>query len=80
MFFIRYRLHRQIYNHKVVKAIEILILQILVELEKNMKISEYILDVNKILLLDDSFIWHQHLYNSLSFWTFSLAVLNFFKG
>ena len=59
MFFIRYRLHRQIYNHKVVKAIEILILQILLELEKTMKISEYILDVDKILLLDDSFIWHQ---------------------
>ena len=64
MFFIRYRLHRQIYNHKAVKAIEIIILQILLELEKIMKISEYILDVNKIILLDDSFIWHCHINNN----------------
>ena len=65
MFFIRYRLHRQIYNHKAVKAIEIIILQILLELEKTMKISEYILDINKIILLDDSFIWNNHYKNDI---------------
>jgi GTPase len=42
MFFIRYRLHRQIYNHKAVKAIEISIIKLLFEMEKEMKISEYI--------------------------------------
>ena len=36
MFFIRYRLHRQIYNHKAVKAIEIMIVKLLFELEKEL--------------------------------------------
>lgn len=61
MFFIRYRLHRQIYNHKAVKAIEILIIQLLFELEKEMGISQYILDADKMLELVDSFIWHHKL-------------------
>ncbi len=61
MFFIRYRLHRQIYNHKAVKAIEILIIQLLFELEKEMGISQYILDAEKMLELVDSFIWHHKL-------------------
>jgi HD superfamily phosphohydrolase len=58
MFFLRYRLHRQIYNHKAVKAIEILIIKLLFELEKEYKISEYIFDIEKMLDLIDSFIWH----------------------
>jgi HD superfamily phosphohydrolase len=58
MFFIRYRLHRQIYNHKAVKAIEILVIKLLFELEKEMGISQYILDAEKMLELVDSFIWH----------------------
>ena len=58
MFFIRYRLHRQIYNHKAVKSIEILITQVLFELEKEMGISNYILDAEKMLELVDSFVWH----------------------
>jgi HD superfamily phosphohydrolase len=57
MFFIRYRLHRQIYNHKTVKAIEILIIELLKEFEKEYKISEYILDPEKIIELVDFFIW-----------------------
>jgi HD superfamily phosphohydrolase len=59
MFFIRYRLHRQIYNHKAVKAIEILVIKLLFEIEKELKISEYILDAEKMLELVDSFIWYQ---------------------
>jgi len=61
MFFIRYRLHRQIYNHKAVKAIEILVIKLLFELEKEMEISRYILDPVKMLELVDSFIWHNKL-------------------
>lgn len=61
MFFIRYRLHRQIYNHKAVKAIEILIIKLLFELEKEMGISQYILDAEKMLELIDSFVWHNKL-------------------
>ncbi len=60
MFFIRYRLHRQIYNHKAVKAIEILIVKLLFEIEKEVKISEYILDGEKMMELVDSFIWYSH--------------------
>jgi HD superfamily phosphohydrolase len=56
MFFIRYRLHRQIYNHKAVKAIEILIIKLLFELESKLKISEYLLDVDKMIKLVDPFI------------------------
>lgn len=61
MFFIRYRLHRQIYNHKAVKAIEILVIKLLFELEKEMEISKYILDPVKMLELVDSFIWNNKL-------------------
>ena len=59
MFFIRYRLHRQIYNHKDVKAIEILVIKLLFEMEEKYKISEYILDAEKMMLLVDSLIWQQ---------------------
>jgi len=58
MFFIRYRLHRQIYNHKAAKSIEILILKILYELEKTSNISERILDPIKMSSLNDSLIWN----------------------
>ena len=61
MFFLRYRLHRNIYNNKTVKAIEILILQLLFEIEKEYNISEYIVDPEKMIKLDDMFIWR---YNS----------------
>jgi hypothetical protein len=57
MFFIRYRLHRLIYNHKTVKSIEILITKLLFEYEKALKISEYIADPEKMLELVDHFIW-----------------------
>jgi HD superfamily phosphohydrolase len=60
MFFIRYRLHRQIYNHKAVKAIEILIIKLLIEIEKELNISQYILDPEKMIELVDTFIWHGH--------------------
>lgn len=56
MFFLRYRLHRQIYNHKAVKAIEISILKILFEMEKEMNISQYIMEPEKMLELVDSYI------------------------
>jgi HD superfamily phosphohydrolase len=65
MFFIRYRLHRQIYNHKAVKAIEILVIKLLFELEKEMGISQYILDADKMLELVDSFIWHNKINNKI---------------
>jgi HD superfamily phosphohydrolase len=56
LFFIRYQLHRRIYHHKTVKAIEILISDLLFEIEKTEKISEYLKDVDKMILLLDNFI------------------------
>jgi HD superfamily phosphohydrolase len=58
MFFIRYRLHRQIYNHKAVKAIEILLIKLLFAIEKEHNISEYLFDPEKMVQLVDSYIWH----------------------
>jgi HD superfamily phosphohydrolase len=66
MFFIRYRLHRQIYNHHVVNAIELLVVKLLFELDKELNISEYILDNEKMLLLVDPFIWFQNKNNSIN--------------
>lgn len=65
MFFLRYRLHRQIYNHKAVKAIEILIIKLLFEIEKEYKISEYLMEPEKMLELIDSFIWHHTINESI---------------
>ena len=58
MFFIRYRLHRQIYNHKACKAMELLLVKLLFEIEKEHKISEYILEPEKMIKLIDSYIWN----------------------
>lgn len=58
LFFIRYQLHRRIYHHKTVKAIEILMSELLSELEKTDKISEYLTDVEKMIKLVDSFIYN----------------------
>ena len=59
MFFLRYRLHRQIYNHKAVKAIEILIVQLLHDLEKKMGISKYLDDPEKMIQLVDYLVFQQ---------------------
>ena len=56
MFYIRYRLHRGIYNHKAVKAHELLILEAMFELEKTNKISEYVNDSEKMLNLIDLYL------------------------
>lgn len=59
MFLLRYSLHKEIYNHKIVKAIELLILNLLLELEKEFNISAYLFDIEKLFLLDDLYIWNQ---------------------
>ena len=58
MFFLRYRLHRQIYNNTTIKAIEILILKLLFEIEKTHSISDYILEPETMLKLIDSMIYN----------------------
>ena len=56
MFFLRYRLHRQIYNHKVEKAIEIMVIDLLNLIEKELHISNYILEPELMIELVDSFV------------------------
>lgn len=58
LFTIRRRLHRRIYNHKSVKAIEIIVIDILEILEKKYNISNWINNPDNIIKLTDSFIWH----------------------
>ena len=58
IFTIRRRLHRRIYNHKSVKAIELLIIDILEILEEKYNISNWINNPNDIIKLTDSYIWH----------------------
>lgn len=52
----RYRLHKNIYNHKAVKGIEIYIIKILSELDKKLNIREWINDNEKVLQLLDHLI------------------------
>ena len=56
MFFVRYRLHRQIYNHKTVKAIELLLVNALFALEETENISQFINDPKKMISLTDSYL------------------------
>ena len=58
MFFIRYRLHRMIYNHPTAKAIELMIIRVLFILERDHNISSYIMEPEKMIQLVDSYVWH----------------------
>ena len=44
------RLHKNIYNHKAVKGIEIYIIKILSELDKKLNIREWINDNDKVAI------------------------------
>lgn len=67
MYELRFNLHRYIYNHKTVKAAEILLVDILFEAEKKYNISEWIVNPEKILKLTDEWIYYSNneLINSL---------------
>jgi HD superfamily phosphohydrolase len=56
LFFSRYRLHKLAYNHKTVKALDLIMIDILYKLEKEYKISNYINDIDKMIKLTDEFV------------------------
>ena len=51
MFFLRYILHRQIYNHENEKAIELMLVKLLKLIEEELNISSYILEPEKMIEL-----------------------------
>lgn len=59
MFFIRYQLHKTVYTHKTVKAIEKLIVDIIDELNNSelFDIVECMFDVEKLIKLTDDYIY-----------------------
>lgn len=59
IFFTRYRLHKNIYNHKAVKGIELIIIEILKELDRTRNISEWIFDMEKFIKLQDNMIFYE---------------------
>jgi len=60
----RYRLHRQIYNHKAVIATQFMINEIMLNLDSILNIYESIFDLEKFCLINDTYIFSilEHLY------------------
>ena len=64
LFFVRYQLYKQLYTHKAVKAVDLLIRDCLVELESEYNISGWILDPTKYKYLTDDIIYQFHINES----------------
>jgi HD superfamily phosphohydrolase len=56
LFTTRYYLHKQIYNHKTVKSIEYMLLDIIKILDPILGIKDSIYDLDKFILLTDKFL------------------------
>ena len=56
LYYTRYKLHKQIYTHSVVRAIEYMVLDIINILDKRLNLVEMILDVKKISELTDNIL------------------------
>jgi HD superfamily phosphohydrolase len=57
MFQTRMRMHRQVYNHKATKLLELMIYDIIKKVDPVFKISSTIYDMEKFCQLDDHSIW-----------------------
>ena len=57
MFFTRYRLHKQIYCHKSVIAIQLMINDIMILLDPILKISDSVDNVDQFIKITDSYIF-----------------------
>ena len=56
LYYTRYKLHKQIYTHKVVRAIEYMVLDIIKMLDRSLNLVEKILDVERISELTDNIL------------------------
>lgn len=56
LYYTRYKLHKQIYTHKVVRAIEYMVLDIIKMLDRSLNLVEKILDVGRISELTDNIL------------------------
>ena len=63
LYYTRYKLHKQIYTHSVVRAIEYMVLDIIKILDKRLNLVEMILDVKKISELTDNILDKCYLLN-----------------
>lgn len=56
LYYTRYKLHKQIYTHKVVRAIEYMVLDIIKMLDRSLNLVEMILDVGRMSELTDNIL------------------------
>jgi len=63
LYYTRYKLHKQIYTHSVVRAIEYMVLDIIRMLDKRLNFVEMILDVKRISELTDNILDKCYLLN-----------------
>ena len=63
LYYTRYKLHKQIYTHKVVRAIEYMVLDIIKMLDRSLNLVEKILDVGRISELTDNILDKCYLLN-----------------
>jgi HD superfamily phosphohydrolase len=57
MFNLRYNLHKMVYNHKAVVSSQMLVIEIMKLIDKELNLSESITDLDKFILIGDSTIF-----------------------
>ena len=56
LYYTRYKLHKQIYTHSVVRSIEFMILDLLKLIDKKLDLSRFIKDIDKFVILTDNIL------------------------
>jgi HD superfamily phosphohydrolase len=79
LFFVRYQLYKQLYTHKAVNGVDLLIRDCLKEMDKEYKISEWILEPEKYIYLTDDIIFNFNNPESVKKLTKKLEERNFYK-
>jgi HD superfamily phosphohydrolase len=79
LFFVRYQLYKQLYTHKAVRGVDLVIRDCLLELEKEYKISDWILDPEKYKYLTDDIIYQFNVPDQVKYHTKQLDERKFYK-